>query len=271
MAFDTPSARARRGLPLITALLVAGAHAQVTKDPLATLLVCQPSDSLTANVSHDPAGTPLGAGVFATSGTHECGVQTQGPGTAQPDGAWRFEWTHKIVGQTRYRATVKRVGADGYTLALEPAACGTQALPASIALSAKGKGCQSRVDRDHAFVLFWRQLRDAVAQRDGAMLQRLSLPQLEFAEGPDYMKAPATIMRTAAACMPDVPTNDGRTDLGKLLKATDSPRLDMPPMSWSGDASVSAGNAFTARWTPQGWRLESFNASRSVFATCKAR
>jgi len=258
-------------LPLVTALLAAtGAHAQIAKDPLPTQWVCHPSEALTASVSRDAAGTPLGAGVFATSGTHECGLQTQGAGTAQPDGAVRFEWTDAETGNTRYRATVKRVGLDGYTLAIDPARCGTQVLPATVSVAAKGKGCQSRVDRDGAFVLFWRQLRDALTKRDGDMLQRLSLPQLEFSEGPDYMKAPSSIIRNAAACMPDVTTSDGSSDLGKLLKATDTPRLDMPPLSRVDESSVSAGNAFTARWTPQGWRLESFNASRAVFAKCKA-
>lgn len=261
----TPRA-ALRGLILMAPLLAA---AQVSKEPLPTQLVCRASETLSTNVSHDGAGTPLAAGVYATSGTHECGVQTQGPASPQADGAWRFEWSDEVEGNTHYRATVRRTGADGYALALEPARCGTLTLPATATLSPKGKGCETRVDRDGAFVQFWRQLRDAVSRRDGEQLQRLSLPQLQFAEGPDLMKAPASIIRNAAPCLATVPTTDGRSDIGKLLAATDTPRLDMPPLSRRGDSRISAGRAMTALWTPQGWRLESFNADRATFSECK--
>ncbi len=257
--------------PLLAAALLAaaGAHAQVTPDPLPTQLVCQPSDSLTVSVSRDAAGTPLRAGIYVTSGTHECDLSSAGPATVQPDGSWRFAWADKDQADTRYRATVKRDGSDGYTLAFEPARCGTLVLPASSALAPKGKGCKSRVDRDGAFLTFWRQFREAVFKRDGDMLQRLSLPQLEFTEGPDMVKAPSSIIRNAASCLTDVPTNNGDTDIGKLLKALDAPRLDMPPWSRRGDSAVDAGGAFEARWTAKGWRLSYFNASRAVFSECK--
>lgn len=260
---------ARHLLSLIVSLFaVAGAHAQVAQGPLPRQLVCQPSDSLTANISHDATGAPLGAGVYATSGTHECGVQSRGAGAAQPDGAVRFEWTDEIEGNKRYRATVKRVGADGYLLALQPAGCGTIALPASIALSAKDKSCKARVDRDAAFVLFWRQLREAIARRDGDMLQRLSLPQLQFSPDSGTVKAPASIIRNAAACLPDIVTTESGTDIGRMMKTIDTPQLDQAPLSRVGDDRVSTG-AFQARWTSQGWRLEWFNTSPDVLSTCK--
>lgn len=260
---------ARSLLPLIASLLaVTAAHAQVTQVPLPTQLVCHPNDNLTANVSHDGRGTLLGAGVYATSGTHECGVQSQGAGVAQPDGSVRFAWMDAVEGNKRYQATVKRVGPDGYTLALQPAGCGTIALPASIELSAKGKACKASVDRDAAFVLFWRQLREAIAQRDGDLLQRLSLPQLLFSPDAGTVKAPASIIRNAATCIPDIVTTESGTDIGKMLKAIDTPQLDKPPLSRLGDNRVSTG-AFEARWTAQGWRLAWFNTSPAVFSSCK--
>lgn len=259
------------GRLLAVALLAiaAGAGAQVSKQAPPTQLVCQPNENLTVSVSRDGSGVPLGAGVSATSGTHECDVHTQGQPQVQADGGWQFEWLDKIEGNTRYRATVRRA-ADGYTLALDPARCGTLVLPATATLSPGDPACKSRVDRDAAFVQFWRQLRDAVARRDGELLQRLSLPQLLFSEGPDMPKAPASVIRHAATCLAIVTTTDGRSDLGRLLQATDTPRLDMPPMSRRGDARVSAGDAMTALWTPQGWRLEWFNADRATFSGCKS-
>lgn len=257
--------------PLLAAALLAAAsaRAQVMPDPLPTQLVCQPSDSLTVSVSRDAAGAPLGAGLYVTSGTHECDLHTAGPASAQADGSWRFAWADKAQADTRYRATVKRDGPDGYTLAFEPARCGTLVLPTSATLAPKDKGCKTRVDRDGAFLIFWRQFRDAVFKRDGDMLQRLSLPQLEFTEGPDTLKAPSSIIRSAATCLTDVPTNSGDTDIGKLLKAADMPRLDMPPWSRRSDSAIDAGGAFEARWTAKGWRLSYFNASRSVFSACR--
>lgn len=264
---------ARLPPPLIASLLAAllnaaGVQAQVTKDPLPTQLVCRPNDNLTANISHDASGALLGAGVYATSGTHECSVQSQGAGVVQPDGSVRFQWTEEVEGNKRYQATVKRVGGDAYTLALQPAGCGTIALPASIALSTQGKACKPRVDRDAAFVLFWRQLREAVNRRDGELLQRLSLPQLEFSPDSGTVKAPASILRHAGACISDIVTTESGTDIGKMLKAIETPRLDKPPLSRLGDNRVSTG-AFEARWTAQGWRLAWFNTSPAVFAGCK--
>lgn len=264
------SAPIPRGRLLAVALLaLAGsAGAQVSKEAPPTQLVCQPNENLTLSISRDSSGAALGAGISATSGTHECDVHTQGPARAQADGSWLFDWTDKIQGDTRYRASVRRTAA-GYTLALAPARCGTLALPATATLSPGDPACKSRVDRDAAFVQFWRQLRDAVARRDGELLQRLSLPQLLFTEGPDLMKAPAAVIRKAAPCLSGVTTTDGRSDLGRLLQASDTPRLDLPPMSRRGDARVSAGDAMTALWTPQGWRLEWFNADRASFSACQ--
>lgn len=242
-------------------------HAQVDTPP-PTQLVCRVGDALTASVSHDRAGTPLAAGLGATSGTHECDVQTQGPARAA-DGGWRFEWTDAVNGDTRYGATVRRAGPGGFTLALQPAQCGTLALPATVTLTPGAAGCQTRTDRGAAFVQFWRQLRDALARRDGARLQRLALPQPSFIEGPDLMKAPAALLRQGAACLAGVPTTDGRSDLGRVLQAGDSPRLDVPPLSRRGDERVSIGGALTARWTAQGWRIESLNADRASFTGCQ--
>ena len=261
------SARQRLGLCVAVLLAAVGcAHAQVGQAMVPTLLTCRVSDALSVHLSLDSAGTPLGGGFDASSGTHECSVQTQGPPTAA-DGAWRFAWTDAVEGSS-YRATVRRAGAEGYSLALAPARCGTLALrrrPRSL----PGRQAANRGSTgDGAFVLFWRQLRDAVAKRDGEQLQRLSLPQLLFSEGPDMMKAPASVMRRGAACLADVPTGDVRSDLGRLLQATDTPRLDMPPLSRRGDARVSVGDAMTALWTAQGWRLEYVNADRASFTRC---
>lgn len=245
----------------------AAAHAQVLQDPLPRQLVCRPTENLTVHVRLDGSGAPLGAGVFATSGTHECDVQSQGAGVAQADGTVRFAWTAQDEGKA-YAATVKRVGAEGYSVSFQPAGCGTIALPASLSLSAQGKGCKARVDRDAAFVLFWRQFKTAIAQRDGEMLQRLSLPQLEFSPDSGTVKSPSSIIRNAATCLPDIVTPVSGTDIGKMLKAIDRPQLDRPPLSRVGDDRVDAG-AFTTKWTAQGWRLEWFNTSPSLLSRCQ--
>jgi hypothetical protein len=259
---------ARMKTALVLSLLAAGAASAQVGTPPPTLLVCSPGESLTASVSHDATGAPLRAGVSVTSGTRECDLLTQGPAVAA-DGGWRFEWTDDIVGSTHYRATLRRAGTGGFMLALQPAQCGVLALPASVTLAPGAPGCEVREDRDGAFVQFWRQMRDAMARRDGELLQRLALPQPSFIEGPDLMKAPASLLRHSAACLATVTTTDGRGELGQLLKATDSPRLDMPPLSRRGEARVSVGGAMTAAWTPQGWRIESLNADRASFAACK--
>ncbi|MDR7333385.1 hypothetical protein [Roseateles asaccharophilus] len=253
---------------VVLTLLAAGAASAQVGTPPPTLLVCSSGESLTASVSHDATGAPLRAGVSVTSGTRECDLQTQGAAAAA-DGSWRFEWTDAVVGNIRYRATLRRAGTGGFTLALQPARCGGLALPASVTLAPAAPGCEAREDRDGAFLLFWRQLRDALTRRDGELLQRLALQQPSFIEGPDLMKAPASLLRHSAACLATVTTTDGRSDLGQLLKATDSPRLDMPPLSRRGAARVSVGGAMTAAWTPQGWRIESLNADRASFAGCK--
>lgn len=249
--------------------MAAAAQAQVEVQPLPTRLACRIGEHLGAHLSRDGDGRPLGAGVWATSGTHECDVQAQGPATATTDGGWRFEWTDPVQRLMHYRLTVKPAGAAGHSLTLEPPRCGTLALPAIVTLPARDKACESGIDRDAAFVLFWRQLREAIARRDGERLQRLALPQPLFAEGPDLVKAPAALLRHAAPCLAGVTTTDGRTDLGRLLQATDTPRLDMPPLSRRGDARVSLGGAAAVLWTPQGWRLESFNADRASFSACR--
>ncbi len=250
--------------------MAAVAQAQVGQGAVPTLLSCTINDGLSAHVSLDRAGTPLSAGVVATSGTHECNVQTQGAASADGEGVWRFAWTDAVEGNTRYQAALKRLDGGGYSLALQPAGCGTLALPATITLSAQSKTCKTQVDRDEAFVIFWQQLRDAITRRDGEQLQRLSLPQLLFSEGSDDVKAPAAVIRNAATCIPIVPTTESGTDIGGLLKSITTPRLDQPPLSRVGADRASAGNAFIARWTAQGWRLEWFNASRSVFSGCRS-
>jgi hypothetical protein len=260
-------ARMRRLLAL-TLLASAGATCAQVGTALPSQLVCNVGERLTARVSHDGAGVPLAASVSVTSGSRECDLQAQGAAIAA-DGGWRFEWTDAVVGNTRYRAALRRTGGDGYTLALQPAQCGVLALPASLTLAPGASGCETRTDRDAAFVQFWRQMRDALARRDGGLLQRLAVPQPSFIEGPDLMKAPASLLRDGAACLSTVTTTDGRADLGRLLQATDSPRLDLPPLSRRGDARVSVGGAMTALWTGQGWRIESLNADRASFKGCR--
>lgn len=237
--------------------------------PLPTLLRCAPDDLNAASVSLDASGTPLQASLYLASGTHECGLVTDGPATAQPDGAFRFDWNDRDAHQ-RYRLTVRRAG-DAYTLSVDPRRCGTLELPATVTVAPKAKGCKVAVDRDFAFTQFWRELRDAVKRRDGEQLQRLSLPQLQFAEGSDVMTAPAAILRGGAGCVDDVVAATSGRKLGQMLQANETPRLDSPPWSRQGDARVSVDDAITVAWTKAGWRLEYFNASRDVFSKCKAR
>ncbi|MBO9685990.1 MAG: hypothetical protein J7598_05205 [Mitsuaria chitosanitabida] len=239
-----------------------------TKPVFPTRLQCAPDDLNHASVSVDAAGVPVQASIYLAAGTHECGLTTAGAALAQPDGAWRFEWRDQDQGDQRYRLTVRRAGADGYTIATEPRRCGTLELPASVTLSPKGKGCQASVDRALAFVPFWRDLREAVARRDGERLQQLALPQLLFAEGPDLMKAPAALLRGGAACIDIVTTPTSGKRLGQLLRTIEVPRLDGPPFEFDGKSSVSVDGAMTALWTTAGWRIESFNASRGVFSQC---
>jgi hypothetical protein len=106
-----------------------------------------------------------------------------------------------------------------------------------------------------------------LARGDGELLQQLSLPQLEFVEGPDIVKAPSSIMRGAARCLPDVPATTQRLSLRDML-AADPPRLDMPPLSRKGESRIDFAGAMSLRWTAQGWRIDGFNASRSVFQHC---
>lgn len=251
-------------------LLIPAATAVAASPPaeLPVQLMCSPDDLHTFVVTRDAAGAPLAVGMNIAAGARECGFSSAGPPTSRPGGAWRFDWQDDITRQ-RQRVDVQRIGTDGYALSFEPAACGALKIPATATLTAKGKGCAVSVDRHHAFVQFWHQLRDALARNDGMLLQRLALPQLEFVEGPDAMKAPASILRHAAACLPTVPTVDGNTDIGRILASEGQPRMDMPPVSRRGDSRVSFGGAMSLRWTPQGWRMEGFNASRSVFSQCR--
>ncbi|MGM9482110.1 hypothetical protein ACS5PN_13060 [Roseateles sp. NT4] len=253
--------------PLAALLMLAGLSVAARAD-LPTLLACAPDDIHRAALTLDEQGAPLGASVSIAAGTRECDLSTEGAPIQQPDGSWRFTWRDRSEGGD-HALRVSR-SAAGYAVTLQPAACGALVLPSTFMLAAAGKGCQSSVDRHAAFVQFWRSLREAIARDDGAALEKLSLPQLLFVEGPDDVKAPASVMRHAARCLPDVPAPVQRTDLRAILMATDSPRLDMPPLSNRRNQWVSFAGAMTAAWTPQGWRIEGFNASPSVMRDCKA-
>lgn len=234
---------------------------------LPTLLSCTPDRVHRVALTLGEQGAPLGASVSVAAGTRECDLSTQGSATATATGGWRFAWQDEDLGAA-YTAQVERAGA-GYTLRLQPAACGVLTLPASFTLSAAAKGCTTSVDRQAAFTQFWREFRTAVARNDGETLVRLSLPQLEFIEDPDAVKAPASVMRHAAKCIPDVPAPVQRTDMRALLKTLTEPRLDMPPLSLRKNSVVSFAGAMTAVWTPEGWRIQGFNASPSVMRECR--
>lgn len=235
-----------------------------------TQLVCAPDATTQWRVSRDAAGAPLQVSVSIAAGTRECDFRSAGVAVALPDGGWRFEWDDDILGQHQ-RVDVARAGAEGFTLRLKPAACGALKLPASVTMMPATQGCRVSVDRDGAFDQFWRQLRDALARADGELLQQLALPQLEFVEGPDIVKAPASVMRRAARCLPRVPAPTQRLELRDLLQVEQPPRLDMPPLSRKGEARIDFAGAMDLRWTPQGWRMAGFNASRDVFEKCPAR
>ncbi|HEY8880911.1 MAG TPA: hypothetical protein VIN03_25295 [Roseateles sp.] len=235
-----------------------------------TLLACAPDDVHRWAVSRDAAGTPLQVSVSIAAGARECDFLSAGAPKALSDGGWRFEWDDKFIGQHQ-RVDVKRVGADGYTVALEPAGCGALKLPATATLTTAGKGCTVSVDRNGAFAQFWSQLRDALARGDGELLQQLSLPQLEFIEGPDIVKAPSSVMRRAARCLPRVTATTQRLEIRDMIAGDTPPRLDMPPLSLRGEGRIDFGGAMDLKWTPQGWRMAGFNASRDVFSACPVR
>ncbi|MGQ3053799.1 MAG: hypothetical protein ACT6S0_18635 [Roseateles sp.] len=257
------------GRTLLTLALLVPFAAAHGADAPPTQLICKPDGVHSYRVSHDAAGTPLAVSVSVAAGKRECDWASAGPPLAQADGGWRFDWTDTTLGQ-RQRVDVRRAAGAGYTLAFEPAACGALEIPAMAALAPKAAGCSVSVDRDGAFVQFWRQLRDALARGDGLLLQKLSLPQLDFVEGPDIVKAPATVMRRAARCLPDVTATTQRLDIRHMIAGDTPPRPDMPPLSRKGNERIDFAGAMSLRWTPQGWRMDGFNASRNVFANCPA-
>ncbi|WP_348755669.1 hypothetical protein [uncultured Aquincola sp.] len=236
--------------------------------PLPRQLVCTPDAQHRYRLSHDAAGQPLQLSVALHAGTRECDFSSAGTARPQPDGSWRFDWQDETLGQ-RQRVDVRRSGEGGYALAFTPAACGALQLPATVTLAPGGAGCSSSVDRDVAFDLFWQQLRGAVARGDGAALQQLSLPQLEFVEGPDTVKAPASVMRQAARCLPGVPATTRQMTLRDLLAPEPPPRLDQPPVSRRGNTRIDLAGAMSLTWTAQGWRIDGFNTSPDVFRQCK--
>lgn len=253
---------ARRTLFIFALLTPLAAAAQPP-----TQLVCTPDSVHSFRVSHDAAGAPLTVSVSVAAGARECDFSSAGAPVAQADGSWRFDWTDATLNQ-RQRVDVRRAGAGGYTLAFEPAACGALKIPAAATLAPAAKGCAVSVDRVGAFAQFWRQLRDALARGDGELLQQLSLPQLEFVEGPDIVKAPSALMRRAARCLPDITATTQPLDIRRMIAGDTPPRLDMPPLSRKGDARIDFAGAMSLRWTPQGWRMDGFNAGRDVFARC---
>lgn len=259
--------RAPAALALTFAAALVLPLAAAALPPPPTQLVCAPDAIHRFRVSRDAAGAPLQVGASMAAGTRECDFASAGTPIAGPEGGWRFEWQDAVLGQ-RQRVDVQRAGRDGYRLAFEPAACGALKLPATATLSPAGSGCTVSVDRDGAFGQFWRQLRDALAREDGALLQQLSLPQLEFVEGPDIVKAPASILRSAAPCLARLSATHPRLEIRDMIAGDQPPRLDMPPLSRKGDSRIDFAGAMSLRWTAQGWRMDGFNASRSVFQHC---
>lgn len=235
-----------------------------------TQLVCTPDGIHRFRLSRDAVGAPLQVSFSIAAGARECDFSSAAAPTAQADGTWRFEWKDETLGQQQ-RVNVKRAGSEGYTLAFEPAACGALKIPATATLTPTAKGCTTSVDRDGAFAQFWRQLRDALARGDGELLQQLSLPQLEFVEGPDIVKAPASVMRRAARCLPRITATTQRLEIRDMIAGDTPPRLDMPPLSRKGEARIDFAGAMDLKWTPQGWRMAGFNASRDVFSSCPER
>lgn len=231
-------------------------------------LVCAPDAQHRYRVSHDAAGQPLQVSVSLQVGSRECDFSSAGPASPQADGSWRFDWQDPVLGQ-RQRVDVRRSGTAGYALAFTPAACGTLALPPTATLAPGAAGCSASVDRDAAFDLFWRQLRDAVNRGDGQALQQLALPKLEFVEGPDIVKLPANVLRSAARCLPGVPATTRQLTLRDLLAPAQAPRLDQPPLSRKGDSRIDLAGAMSLTWTAQGWRIDGFNTSPDVFRQCK--
>ncbi len=261
IAADAPS---KAAAPTAGASVDAKPAADIDTPP--TLLSCSADDINRFFVRLDSHGVPLAAGASVVAGTRDCDVSSTGPAQAQPDGSWRFAWHDALLNQP-YKMNVARSGAS-YRVTVSPAQCGALALEASAALTPGAKGCTSSVDREGALVQFWHALRDAIARDDGALLQRLSLPKIQFAEGPDVMEAPASIMRTGARCMPSVIAPVKGITLGQMLADPADPRIDMPPVS-SIQGGLSFADAMTLAWTPRGWRIDTLNASRSVFSRCK--
>lgn len=259
-----------RSLPWLAALsgLALAAQAAAPLPPLPTQLACNPDANTRWALSRDGNGTPRQVSVSVTAGTRECDFASSGAPSALPGGGWRFDWQDEVLGQ-RQRVDVQPAG-DGFRLSPQPAACGALRLPATVTLSPKAAGCTESVDRDGAFEQFWQQLRDALARQDGERLQQLSMPQLEFVEGPDIVKAPASVMWRAARCLPRVTATTRPIELRDLLKPEQAPRLDMPPLSRKGDSRIDFAGAMSLRWTAQGWRMDGFNTSRDVFEKCPA-
>ncbi len=237
--------------------------------PPPTQLVCVADGVHRWRVSRDAAGAPLQVSLSVAAGARECDFASGGAATGLPDGGWRFEWRDAVLG-THQRVDVHRAGKDGYVLALQPAACGALQVPAAVTLAPTAQGCAVSVDRDGAFAQFWRELRGALARGDGELLQQLSLPELEFVEGPDVVKAPSSVMRRAARCLPRVTAATQRLEVRDMIAGDTPPRLDMPPLSRKGETRIDFAGAMSLRWTPQGWRMDGFNTSRDVFQNCPA-
>ncbi|GGY61445.1 hypothetical protein GCM10011613_01050 [Cellvibrio zantedeschiae] len=250
-------------------LLLWPSYATATESPLVTLprlVSCSIDDVNNVHLSLDATGTPLTAGVSVYAGTRECDLSTSGPALKQPDGSWLFAWQDDLLNQA-YRLKIMRTGSN-YHVSVTPAACGALKLPAQAVLSPQAKGCKTAVDRHQAFVQFWRSLRDIIAKEDGTALEHLSLPQVEFVEGPDIIKAPASVMRDGARCLPDIGGDVNPITIRELLATTDTPRLDMPPLSNRSDEEVNLAGAMTAVWTPLGWRIQGLNSSPAVMGRC---
>lgn len=252
---------------LASTVLAAAATAAAGAPPPPTQLVCARDGSHRWRLSLDAAGLPRQVGAGIAAGTRECDFASEGPPTALAGGGWRFQWDDAVLGQ-RQRVDVRRAGASGFVFHLDPAACGALKLPATVTLSPGAPGCTQAVDRDGAFEQFWQQLREALARGDGGQLQQLALPQLEFVEGPDIVRAPATVLRGAARCLPGVPATTQRLELRDLLARDAPPRPDMPPLSRKGDSRIDIAGAMSLRWTAQGWRIDGFNTSPEVFRRC---
>ena len=232
---------------------------------LPTELVCDINASVSAWLNLDASGKPFVAGVYTSAGTRECDLLSQQPAQTQGEEGWRFEWSDSTA--SRHRIDVRRsdkgTPRERYVLSLAPASCGALALPARMELARADTRCHSKVSREGAFVLFWRQLRQAVLERDAQRLQALAVAQPAFAEGPDSPKAPASLLAQGVRCMASLPGPQGRA-LEQVLRSVETP-LDGLHFRTESDTRRSIGDGLGMKWTSAGWRIDFLGGERAIF------